>query len=151
MIYSCSNAAALITEWLIYGHWPWRRLRPSVETVMALLRYSSLTTRTTSRFDLQRWHILASPHLIKSVRSRGPSALDCSVSWERIVHEQFLCAMDVVPSGSFFPRLLAFILLISALDIQTGCLASPGEYVLLSIVVSAYKIVLFSIDHSRTL
>ncbi|KAI7791374.1 urotensin 2 domain containing precursor, partial [Triplophysa rosa] len=32
---------------------------------------------------------------------------------------------DVVPSGSFLPRFLAFILLISALDIQTGSLASP--------------------------
>lgn len=76
-------------------------------------------------FDLQRWHILTSPHLIKSVPSHGPSALGCLVSQERIVHQQ-LCAMDVVPLRSFFPRHLALILLISVLDIQTS-LASPGE------------------------
>lgn len=35
--------------------------------------------------------------------------------------------MDVVPSGSFLPRFLAFILLISALHIQTGSLGSPGQ------------------------
>ncbi|XP_065100387.1 urotensin 2 domain containing [Paramisgurnus dabryanus] len=37
--------------------------------------------------------------------------------------------MDVVPSGSFFPRLLALIFLISVLEVQTRSLASPVNQV----------------------